>query len=112
MRQFYCEICGCLFNTNGRGRERWYCEDCKPEALKTYFRGRYHENAGKLKERSRRYRSHLTKIGRWYRKIGRGLMVVLPVILEEYFPRDLLKDEDMIEIMKALKDAPKEEWYE
>ena len=35
-RQFYCEICGGLFNKPAKGNKRLFCDDCKPQAEKLY----------------------------------------------------------------------------
>lgn len=44
--QFYCEICGGLFNKHAKCHKRRFCDDCKPQAEKLYQAEYYKRRKG------------------------------------------------------------------
>ena len=48
IEQFYCEICGGLFNRSVRGNRKMWCDDCKPLAEKLYQAEYYKRRKGEI----------------------------------------------------------------
>ena len=46
--QFYCELCGGLFNKPAKGNKRMFCDDCKPQAEKLYQAEYYKRRKGSV----------------------------------------------------------------
>ena len=47
-RQFYCELCGGLFNRPAKGNRKMWCDDCKPQAEKLYQAEYYKRRKGEI----------------------------------------------------------------
>lgn len=106
MIRFTCGICGKSAESD-TGRTRKNCDECDTKARRQYYKDRYQKQQDRIRQVAKRRRAKEAEIVRWYRKIGQGLMVVLPPILDHLLPLSIMQEEDMIEIVKAMKGAPK-----
>lgn len=107
-----CADCGKGFEPNSERSNTRSCPACRQKRTDEWFRRHYLENRDSICARSSARLKHLRKIAVWYRDVGHDLVMVLPAILEYVLPVAVREEEDIKEIMKLLREAPREAWYE